>query len=144
MTAFRMVEWVYCLSNIMVFSRNNDSMSQVSGQVTVLVVLGIMLKQSFAFSPVSYWGIKVYGKINRFRTQNLEFSMQDPLSCPPDTILCICDSLFSLFLLPYISNLHTPSLEHTNPPWRGVWQKSPQKGDSRHMAAQCGTALSQQ
>lgn len=34
----------------------------------------------------------------------------------------------SLFLLPNISNAHSPTLEHMNLPWLGSQQKSPQKG----------------
>ena len=76
-------------------------MSQSIKQVTVLVVLCIMLKQSFAFFPHLYWGIKVYG----------ELSMLEMLSCPPDTLPCLCVSFLSLFFLYNISNPHTHTLE---------------------------------
>lgn len=45
-----------------------------------------------------------------------KFSIQDLLSCPPGTILCLCVSFLSLFLLPNVSNPHAPSLECRNPP----------------------------
>lgn len=36
------------------------------------------------------------------------------LSCPQGTILCLRVSFLSLFLLPKISNPHTPTLKHAN------------------------------
>lgn len=36
------------------------------------------------------------------------------LNCPPSSILCLCISFVSLFLLSNISNSHTPTLGHEN------------------------------
>ena len=72
-------------------------MSQVLKQVTVLVVLCITLKQSFAFSPLSHFVLE-YKSIWKINVG--EFSILDVLSCPPDTILCLCASFLSRFLLP--------------------------------------------
>ena len=63
------------------FSRSNDLMSQVLGPVTVLAVLCIILKQSFAFFPLLCWGIKVNGKLNM---GELGLRRQEALSSPPD------------------------------------------------------------
>ena len=48
-----------------------------------------------------------------------ELSIQYLLSCPPVTILCLCVSFLSLFLLPNISIPHAPTLEllGTCPGW---------------------------
>ena len=105
-------------------------MSQVLEQGTVLVVLCVMLKQSFVFFPPLYWGVKAYGKManSELRAQNSEeLSIQYSLSCPPITILCLWDSFLSLLLLPTISNLHAPILECTNLLYLGSQQNSLQK-----------------
>lgn len=59
-----------------------------------------------------------------------KFSIQDLLSCPPGTILCLCVPFLTLFLLPNVSNPHTPTLERRNPPWPGSWLESSPKGGS--------------
>ena len=102
-------------------------MSQVLEQMAVLVVLYIMLKQSFAFFLPFVLRYKSMCKINE-----VEFSIQYLLSLPAITILCLCDSFFSLFLLLTIPNPHAPSLECTNLLWLVSWQKSPQKDCSQH------------
>ena len=42
------------------YSENNGLMSQVLKQVIVLVVLCVMLKQSFTFFSLLYWAIKAH------------------------------------------------------------------------------------
>lgn len=66
------------------------------------------------------------------------FSFPYLLSCPPETILCLCVSFSSLFFLPNFANSHT--LECMTPSWLGSRQNSPPKGGSRH---QCHSRLSQ-
>ena len=77
------------------------------------------VKAVFCLLPHLYWGIKVYGKLNmgKLSTQKSEeeFSMQEVLNCPPDTILCLCNSFLSLFLISSISNPHALTLERANP-----------------------------
>lgn len=87
-------------------------MCQVLRQVTVLVALYVMLKQSFAFLPSFVLGNKSVWKINVDK-----FSIHHPLSCHPGTILGLRISFRSLFLLPYSSNPDAPMKEHTNPTW---------------------------
>lgn len=54
----------HCPKYHILFSRINRLISWVLKQMVILVVDCIMLKQSFAFLPLLYWGIKVCGKIN--------------------------------------------------------------------------------
>lgn len=65
-------------------------MSKILEQVTVLVFLYIILKQSFDFFPSFVLGCK-----SVWRTGASKFSSQYFLSCPPITILCLCVSFLS-------------------------------------------------
>lgn len=71
-----------------------------------------------------YQGTKAYKDLNAGR-----FSIRYPLSCFPGSILHLCVSFISLYLLPNISDSHAPTLEHTNPSWLDMylgWQRAPQ------------------
>lgn len=75
----------------------NDLMSQALGQVAVLNIICIMLKQSLAFFPFLSWGIKVYGKFNIGKLR-----VQEALSDHPDAIyvsVFLSYIILSLFLL---------------------------------------------
>lgn len=69
---------------------NNGLRSQTLKQITVLVVLRVTLKQSFAF-PIFVLGYKNMRKLNVGK-----FSIQYLLSYPPGTIICLCVSIISI------------------------------------------------
>lgn len=74
----------------MLYLGNNGLRSQILKQITVLVVLRVMLKQSFAF-PIFVLGYKNMRKLNVGK-----FSIQYLLSYPPATVLCLCVSIICI------------------------------------------------
>ena len=83
--------------------QNANELIPQSTEVTVLIVLCIMLKQSFVFFPLWYWGI--LWKINR---SGFQYSLELPL----DTILCFLLYYFHSHLHPLynFSGPHAPTL----------------------------------
>lgn len=69
-----------------------------------------MIKKFLVFVP--FFGLG-YLKIIRNKHRHIQYS----LGCSPDSSLCLCIYFISLFILPNISNSHTPILEHMNT-WR--------------------------
>lgn len=55
---------VYCINDSMPLSNSNDLVPQVLGQITVLVNILVMIKQSIAFLTYLYWDMEVCGKIS--------------------------------------------------------------------------------
>ena len=118
---------VHCPKHQTLYSGINGLMSQVLERVAALVVLCVMLKQSFAFFPPFVLGYKSVWKINHRWSQNSEFSFQFSLRCPSSTILRLGLSSLSLFLLANICHPHPRTLERTNLPWLDPSRNHPKK-----------------
>lgn len=86
--------------------------------VFIIILLVYILFLKFVFKGFSLC-VCVYEKLN---TVGFRIKYVICLNCPPDTMLCLCDSFLSLFLLSNSSNPHASTLEHTNPLWLGLQQ----------------------